>query len=85
MPGTWRTTSRSTRSGCGGSYSWLQTELRRRHPDLSVFVLNCTNGPGFGYLPPKSTYERDVYQVWQTEVRAGGLERLVDAVSEALE
>jgi len=68
----------------GEAYSWLQTELRRRHPDLSVFVLNCTNGPGFVYLPPESTYEREVYQVWQTEVRAGGLERLADAVSEAL-
>ena len=68
----------------GEAYSWLQTELRRRHPGLSVFVLNCTNGPGFVYLPTRRTYERDVYQVWQTELLAGGLELLLDAVSEAL-
>ena len=68
----------------GEAYSWLQTELRRRHPELAVFVLNCTNGPGFVYLPPEPVYERDVYQVWQTEIRPGGLELLVEAIEEVL-
>jgi hypothetical protein len=68
----------------GEAYSWLQTELRRRRPDLSIFVVNCANGPGFVYLPPASTYARDVYQVWQTEVLPGGLELVADAVSGAL-
>lgn len=64
----------------GEAYSWLQTELRRRHPGRAVFVLNCTNGPGFVYLPPAPVYARDVYQVGQSEVLAGGLERLTNAV-----
>ncbi len=64
----------------GEPYSWFQQELRRRHPTRAIFVLNCTNGPGFVYLPPATMYERDVYQVWQSEVRAGSLEELVDAV-----
>lgn len=68
----------------GEAYSWLQTELRSRHPELSVFVLNCTNGPGFVYLPTKQAYEQDVYQAWQTEVLPGGLELVADAVSAAL-
>ncbi len=68
----------------GEPYSWLQTELRRRHPDRVIFVLNCTNGPGFVYLPPASVYERDLYQVWQSEVLAGSLERLVDAVDSVI-
>jgi hypothetical protein len=64
----------------GEPYSWFQQELRRRHPDRAIFVLNCTNGPGFVYLPPAETYGRDVYQVWQSEVGAGSLEELVEAV-----
>lgn len=63
----------------GEPYSWFQQELRRRHPDRAIFVLNCTNGPGFVYLPPKEVYGRDVYQVWQSEVTAGSVERLLDA------
>ncbi|GAB3738783.1 neutral/alkaline non-lysosomal ceramidase N-terminal domain-containing protein [Microlunatus parietis] len=65
----------------GEPYSWLQQELRRRHPDLAIFVLNCTNGPGFVYLPPVDVYRRDVYQVWQSEVVAGSLERVADLAS----
>lgn len=68
----------------GEAYSWLQTELRRRHPELAVFVLNCTNGPGFVYLPPEPVYAREVYQVWQTEILPGGLELLVEAIDEVL-
>lgn len=68
----------------GEPYSWLQVELRRRHPDLAIFVLNCTNGPGFVYLPPASVYEREVYQVWQSEVVAGSLEQLADLASASI-
>ncbi|WP_152360128.1 hypothetical protein [Microlunatus speluncae] len=68
----------------GEPYSWLQTELRRRHPGRAIFVLNCTNSPGFVYLPPADVYERDVYQVWQSEVLAGSLERLADAADDVI-
>jgi hypothetical protein len=68
----------------GEPYSCLQTELRSRHPELAVFILNCTNGPGFVYLPPAPAYARDVYPVWQSEVMPGSLERLTDAVDEVI-
>ncbi|HEY0187871.1 MAG TPA: hypothetical protein VGC67_10315 [Cellulomonas sp.] len=63
----------------GEAFSALQTELRRRHPDRAVLVLNLTNGPGFVYLPDRASYHRDRYQVWQTLVAPGGLEDLIDA------
>jgi hypothetical protein len=62
----------------GEAFSALQTELRRRHPDRAVLVLNLTNGPGFVYLPDAASYRRDRYQVWQTLLAPGGLEALID-------
>ena len=63
----------------GEAFSALQTELRRRHPERAVLVLNLTNGPGFVYLPDRDSYRRDRYQVWQTLLAPGGLELLIDA------
>lgn len=68
----------------GEAFSYLQTELRKRHPERMLFVLNLTNGPGGGYLPTLEAYERDRYQVWQTLLEAGALETLVDAIDGAL-
>ncbi|MGB4135063.1 MAG: neutral/alkaline non-lysosomal ceramidase N-terminal domain-containing protein [Microbacterium sp.] len=68
----------------GEAFSYLQTELRRRHPDRVLFVLNLTNGPGGCYLPTKAAYERDRYQVWQTLLEAGALEALVEAIDAAI-
>lgn len=63
----------------GEAFSALQTELRRRHPDRAVLVLNLTNGPGFVYLPDRASYHWDRYQVWQTLLAPGCLEALTDA------
>jgi hypothetical protein len=63
----------------GEAFSALQTELRRRHPERAVLVLNLTNGPGFVYLPDQPSYQRDRYQVWQTLLAPGGLELLIEA------
>lgn len=68
----------------GEAFSGLQLALRRRHPDMPVVVLNCTNGPGFVYLPPQEDYARDKYQVWQTLVGPGSLELLVEAADEGI-
>lgn len=68
----------------GEAYSQLQTTLRRRHPGFAVAVLNLTNGPGFMYLPPAVAYKRNRYQVWQTLVAAGSLERLIEAADELI-
>ena len=68
----------------GEAYSYFQLELRRRHPDRVVFVLNCTNGPGYMYLPTPEAYKRRRYQAWQTLLAEGGLELITDEVSAAI-
>ena len=62
----------------GEAFSKLQTELRERFPERTIVVLNLTNGPGFMYLPPFETYDVDSYQVWQTLLARGGLERVIE-------
>lgn len=68
----------------GEAYSYFQTELRRRHPDRVIFVLNCTNGPGYMYLPTPDSYERNRYQAWQTLLAPGALEKITNEVSEEI-
>jgi hypothetical protein len=68
----------------GEAYSVLQTELRRRHPDRCILVLNLTNGPGYMYLPDKAAYERLRYQAWQTLLGAGALEAVIEAADLAI-
>lgn len=67
-------------SHAGEAYSELQTELRRRHPDRAIAVLNLTNGPVSMYLPTREAYRRNRYQVWQSRLEEGSLERLIDEV-----
>lgn len=68
----------------GEAYSYFQMELRRRHPDRVIFVLNCTNGPGYMYLPTPDSYERNRYQAWQTLLAPGALEKITNEVSEEI-
>ncbi len=68
----------------GEAYSYFQMELRRRHPDRVIFVLNCTNGPGYMYLPTPEAYRRLRYQAWQTLLQEGALELITDEVSAAI-
>jgi hypothetical protein len=68
----------------GEAYSYFQMELRRRHPDRVILVLNCTNGPGYMYLPTPAAYKRRRYQAWQTLLCEGALELITDKVSDAI-
>lgn len=68
----------------GEAYSYFQTELRLRHPGRVIFVLNCTNGPGYMYLPTPGAYKRFRYQAWQTLLAEGALEIITDQVSKAI-
>ena len=68
----------------GEAFSDLQIELRQRHPDVPIVVMNCTNGPGFVYLPPRPDYAKDKYQVWQTVVGPGSLERLIASADDII-
>jgi len=63
----------------GEAYSFIQTELRRRHPDKIIFVMNLTNSPGLFYLPTKSAYVAPAYQAWQTLLAPGSLDAVIDA------
>ena len=60
------------------TYSQLQIDLRRRFPDFALVVMNLVNGT-IGYQPPRQDYDREVYQVWQTPLAAGALEKLTEA------
>ncbi len=68
----------------GEAYSYFQMELRRRHPERVILVLNCTNGPGYMYLPTPDSYRRRRYQSWQTLLAEGALELITDEVSAAI-
>ncbi len=68
---------------CCEPYSQLQIELRRRFPDRTVVCMNLINGT-IGYLPPEELYDVDVYPVWQTPFARGGLERMIDAMADAI-
>ena len=68
----------------GEAYSQFQTELRRRNPGRVISVLNCTNGPGYMYIPTPEAYERVRYQAWQTLLAAGALELIIDATDQAI-
>lgn len=60
------------------AYSCIQTEVRAAFPGHTVVWLNLVNG-SIGYLPPRSLYEVDIYQAWQTPFDRGSLERLTAA------
>jgi hypothetical protein len=68
----------------GEAYSFIQTELRRRHPDKIIFVMNLTNSPGLFYLPTKSAYVAPAYQAWQTLLAPGSLDAVIDAADSYL-
>ena len=68
----------------GEAYSYFQMELRRRHPDRVIFVVNLTNGPGYLYIPTPDAYARFRYQAWQTLLEVGALELITDEVSAAI-
>lgn len=68
----------------GEAYSQFQTELRRRNPGRVISVLNCTNGPGYMYIPTPEAYERVRYQAWQTLLAAGALELIIDGTDQAI-
>jgi hypothetical protein len=69
---------------CCEPYSQLQQELRRRFPGRTVVCMNLANG-SIGYLPPAELYDVDVYPAWQTPFARGGLERMIEAMSDAIE
>jgi hypothetical protein len=66
------------------AYSHLQRELRRRHHDHAVAVMNLVNG-ACGYLAPPDLHGQDIYQVWQSPFDRDALPLLTAACSAAIE
>ena len=60
------------------AYSQLQMELRQRFTGQALIVMNLTNSPHAGYLPPTALYAKDIYQVWQSPFAAGCLETMIE-------
>ncbi len=67
------------------AYSQLQIDLRRRFPGKAIIVMNLTNSPHGGYLPPSALYSKDLYQVWQSPFATGCLESMIAHCDELLQ
>lgn len=65
------------------AYSVFQQTLRRQFPAIPLFVLGITNGT-VGYMPPRETYGKGIYQEQQSPYAAGCLERVTDSAIQGL-
>jgi len=68
----------------GEPYSLLQTELRRRFPDLTLIVASISNSWGPAYLPPAEAYGSGRYQEQIAVLEAGSLEALISRLTESI-
>ena len=67
------------------AYSQLQLDLRARHPDAAVAVLNLASGT-FMYLPPRTSYQRpDVYPVRVALYESGSLEQIAGLAADSID
>jgi len=64
-------------------YSRFQVDLRERFPKTAVAVLNLSDGTTT-YLPKRSAFERDVYQVRVALYEIGSLEQITAEASSAI-
>lgn len=65
------------------AYSLLQTTLRQQCAGTPLFVLGVTNGT-LGYLPPRETYGKGIYQERQSPYAPGCLEQTIEIAGENL-
>lgn len=63
-------------------YSWLQTEVRKRLPNVPIIVGTLTNGSRPSYLPTKDAYGKGIYQETISSLAPGSLEKLVGEISQ---
>lgn len=68
----------------GEPYQQLQTELRRRFPDLTLIVIVLAESWKCSYLPPREIYGLGIYQEQIAMLAPGCLERVIDGISENL-
>lgn len=65
-------------------YSSFQESLRAKFPDTPLMVMGVTNGT-LGYLAPRDTYGKGIYQEWQSPYAAGCLEKAVEEAEKGVE
>jgi hypothetical protein len=66
---------------CGGEpYNLLQTELRRRFPERTIFVTPLAGEMQVAYLLPQDRYGKGLYQEEPSILAPGCLELLIDAI-----
>ena len=65
----------------GEPYSWLQEELRRRFPNLTLLVSSLAGDTEVAYLLRSEDYGKGLYQEEPSSLAKGCLERLADAIA----
>ena len=65
-------------------YTLFQLSLRRRFGAVPLFVLGVTNGT-LGYLAPRDSYGKGIYQEQQSPYAPGGLEQTIAEAGDAVE
>ncbi len=70
---------------CGGEpYSLLQTELRHRFPNTTIFVSPLSGDMHVAYLLPRDRYGLGLYQEEPSILAPGCLEALIEAIGERI-
>ena len=71
---------------CGGEpYSWLQGELRRRFPDLTLMISSLGGDTQVAYLLKREDYGKGLYQEEPSSLARGCLEMLADEIARKIE
>lgn len=68
----------------GEHYQILQTELRKRFPQVPLVVMTLVNGSRCFYLVPKEAYGKGIYQESVAVLAPGSLEQLIETIAERM-
>ena len=66
-------------------YSWLQAELRRRFPNLTLMISSLAGNNQVAYLLPREDYGKGLYQEEPSSLAPGCLETVADAITTRIE
>jgi hypothetical protein len=80
---TWRLGQAALVAVPNEPYSQFQVSLRRRFQGVPLFVLGVTNGT-FGYLAPRESYGKGIYQEQQSPYAPGCLEQTIVEAGDAV-
>jgi hypothetical protein len=71
---------------CGAEpYNWMQTELRRRFPTLTLMISSIAGDSQVAYLLTRDSYGKGLYQEEPSALAPGCLEALTDAITDHIE